>query len=426
MKVLMFGWEFPPFVSGGLGTACFGLTRGLVNRGMEVTFVVPKLPEKADSHVRLVGANRIEITAVEKLISEVQDNLKVLEIDSALRPYLDFKEYAQWVRRIKEQTGRTTTVTVSTEFTGAYGPDLMSEIVRYALIGHMLGKSESFDVIHAHDWLTILAGIEAKRASGKPLIVHMHALEFDRSGDNVNQAVYDLERRGMEAADLVIAVSYYTRDLIVKRYGIPESKIRVVHNAVTKEKTIERLHIKKNLDEKIVLFLGRITFQKGPEYFVEAARRVIERVPGVRFVMAGTGDMFRRMVEHMAALRLGKYFHFTGFLKGTEVERMFAMSDLYVMPSVSEPFGITPLEAILYDVPVIVSKQSGVAEVLDHAIKVDFWDTEKLADKIIAILSQPALARQIAAANSRQIEGIKWEIAADKVIAAYRELAGDR
>jgi glycosyltransferase involved in cell wall biosynthesis len=236
--------------------------------------------------------------------------------------------------------------------------------------------------------------------------------------------VYDIERAGMEAADRVIAVSHYTKDRIVNRYGIPEQKVRVVHNAVSKEKTIERLHIEKNFNEKIVLFLGRITFQKGPEYFIDAAKKVIDKIPNVRFVMAGSGDMFPRMVEMAARMRIGSHFHFTGFLKGQEVEKMYAMSDLYVMPSVSEPFGIAPLEAILYDIPIIVSKQSGVAEVLDHAVKLDFWDTEKLADNIISLLTHPELAEEMVARNREQLSQIKWEIAAEKTIAVYNELTG--
>jgi glycosyltransferase involved in cell wall biosynthesis len=424
MKVLMFGWEFPPHISGGLGTACFGLTKGLVDKGTEVIFVLPKVKgDPTGSHVQLVGANLISIRNLEERIRAFKESIKMLEIDSPLTPYLSEKEYFNLLEHLDSATGEKM-IDISSDLSGLYGPDLMSEIIRYSVIAGTLANQENFDVIHAHDWMTYSAGIEAKRVSGRPLVVHAHALEFDRSGENINQDVYDIEKTGMEAADRVIAVSHYTKDRIVQRYGIPEDKVRVVHNAVTKEKTIERLHIQKNFDEKIVLFLGRITFQKGPEYFIEAAKKVIDKIPGVRFVMAGSGDMFPRMIEMAASLRIGSHFHFTGFLKGQEVEKMYAMSDLYVMPSVSEPFGIAPLEAILYDIPIIVSKQSGVAEVLDHAVKLDFWDTEKLADNIISLLTHPELAEEMVTRNREQLSQIKWEIAAEKTIAVYNELTG--
>ncbi len=420
----MFGWEFPPHISGGLGTACFGLTQGLRQKHAEITFVLPRLnTDSAESHVKLLGANKVSITNMKERLRSLREDIKIFEIDSPIMPYLSKKEYTivmEKIKNLKEQEKKQLDLT--TELTGDYGPDLMSEIIRYSAIAGALGETEDFDVIHAHDWMTFLAGLEAKKASGKPLIVHVHATEFDRSGDNVNQDVYDIERAGMEAADLVIAVSHYTKHILKHRYGIPEEKIRVVHNAVSKTKTIEQLKIHKPLDEKIVLFLGRITFQKGPDYFVEAAKKVIDSIPDVRFVMAGTGDMFNRMVDRVAELRIGKHFHFTGFLKGRDVEKMYALSDLYVMPSVSEPFGIAPLEAMLYDIPIIVSKQSGVAEILDHAIKVDFWDISKLADKIIHLLNNPNLAEDMVKENRIQLENIKWEIAAEKVISVYNEL----
>ena len=298
----------------------------------------------------------------------------------------------------------------------------MSEIVRYSIIAGAIAHNRTFDIIHVHDWMTFLAGMEAKKASGKPLVVHVHSLEFDRSGQHINQSICDIERAGMLAADLVIAVSHYTKDSIVKHYGIPEHKIRVVHNAVSKEKRLGDFRVERRFKEKVVLFLGRITFQKGPDYFVEAARRVVDSVKNVKFVMAGAGDMFPRMVDKVALLRLGEYFHFTGFLKGAELDRMYAMSDVYVMPSVSEPFGITPLEAMVHNVPVIVSKQSGVAEILDHAIKVDFWDVDGLARSIIRVLTDSNFAKKMAEDSSRQLSGIKWELAAEKVLSVYHEL----
>ncbi len=422
MHVLMFGWEFPPFISGGLGTACYGLTRGLVENGVGVTFVLPKIYEdNPQSHVNLISANNITVKSNRSTIESFEEKINFLNVDSPLMPYLSPAEYGKLLKRLRENVEERR-YNVKTDLTGTYGPDLISEIIRYSLVAGMIAENNTFDVIHAHDWMTCLAGIEAKRISGKPLVIHVHATEFDRSGEHVNQEVYDIERKGMVAADRIIAVSYLTRDILINRYGVSAEKIRVVHNAVTREKTVKRPGIKRNLNEKIVLFLGRITFQKGPDYFIEAAKKVIDQLPDVRFVMAGSGDMFPRMVERMAQLRLGKYFHFTGFLSRKDVERIYATSDLYVMPSVSEPFGISPLEAMLYNVPVIVSRQSGVAEILEHAVTVDFWDIDKLAASIIDILSRPELTRKLIEADSKKMAEIKWEQAAEKINTVYSEL----
>jgi glycogen synthase len=426
MKVLMFGWEFPPHLSGGLGTACFGLTRGLARHNVDITFVLPMLPPNVpDCHVKLIGANRVSVKVGKRKMRAFKNRVKLLDVDSLLMPYLTGDEYQVLVESLKRQAPPEEQ-TVETEEDVAipdnYGNDLISEIVRYSIVAATIARNRKFDIIHAHDWMTFLAGIEAKRASGKPLVVHVHSLEYDRTGDPPNKDVYDIERAGMQAADLVIAVSHYTMDTIVRKYGIPESKIRVVHNAVSQEKRLHEFKIKRPFKEKIVLFLGRITSQKGPEYFLDAAKKVIDRIKNVRFVMAGGGDMFPRMVDRMAMLRLGEYFHFTGFLRGADVERMYAMSDVYVMPSVSEPFGITPLEAMVYNVPVIVSKQSGVAEILTHAIKVDFWDVDALAESIIKVLTNREFAKAMAEGSSKQLNMIKWELAADEVLSVYNEL----
>jgi glycosyltransferase involved in cell wall biosynthesis len=298
----------------------------------------------------------------------------------------------------------------------------MAEVSRYAIIGKYLGMTEHFDIIHAHDWMTFLAGVEAKLKSSKPLVVHVHATEFDRTGDNVNQNIYDIERYGMHMADKVIAVSHRTKQTIVERYGVDPSKVEVVHNAILKEQSVCKDQIQKNLNEKIVLFLGRITMQKGPEYFIEAARVVLNKINNVRFVMAGSGDLLPRMIERMAELKLLEHFHFTGFLDGERRERMYAMSDLFVMPSVSEPFGLTPIEAMLYNVPVIVSKQSGVSEVLENAIKVDFWDVQKLADSMIDVLTNTETARKAIEGISTELKAINWDDAAWKVISTYKQL----
>jgi len=230
----------------------------------------------------------------------------------------------------------------------------------------------------------------------------------------------------METADHIIAVSHYTKDSTINRYGISPEKITVVHNAVSRGASEAVRRTEKNGGRKIVLFLGRITFQKGPDYFVEAARLVLESIPEVTFVMAGTGDMMPRMMEKVAELQIGRNFRFTGFLRGADVERMYAMSDLYVMPSVSEPFGISPLEAMLYDVPVIISKQSGVSEILHHALKVDFWDVRELAGKMIALLMHPSIGDEMSERAREELKMIKWEHAAEKIISVYRQVLEER
>jgi len=396
MKVLMFGWEFPPHIAGGLGTACYGLTKGLSKFGTEIIFVVPKsYGDEDDSHLKLQDASDVVITERSTEFNEFWTKFRYMEVGINLIPYLSPEEYTKvFENKVFSHTEFNEKVFSSKfKFSGTYGKDLLTEVGRYALVAAYLGKIKNFDVIHAHDWLTYPAGIAAKEVSGKPLVVHMHATEFDRSGENINQQVYDIERVGMEAADKVIAVSNRTRNIVIHRYGINPDKVVTVYNSVEPFTLPDEFKVTKGFDEKIVTFLGRITFQKGPEYFVEAAKKVLEKDSNVRFVMAGSGDMLNRMIRRVAKLGISDKFHFTGFLKGVEVYEMFSISDVYVMPSVSEPFGISPLEAMASDVPVIVSKQSGVAEILKHALKVDFWDVDDMADAIYGLLHYEGLSK---------------------------------
>jgi glycogen synthase len=307
-------------------------------------------------------------------------------------------------------------------FTGAYGPDLFAEVARFARVVEEIARREAFDVVHAHDWMTYPAGILAARASGKPLVVHLHASEYDRSGENVNDVVREIERVGLEAADRVICVSHYIAGIVRDRYGIAEDKVRVVHNAVTQHEQIEQFHWIKAIDEPIVLFLGRVTFQKGPDYFLEAAARVIAVEPNVKFVIGGAGDMLPQIMDQAAGLGLARHVHFTGFLRGQDVERMYAMADIYVMPSVSEPFGIAPLEAMAADVPVILSKQSGVSEVVTHALKVDFWDVEDIANKILALLKYPDLGEQLVEQGRQEVRRQRWDFRGRRVREVYEEV----
>ncbi len=425
MKVLMFGWEFPPHITGGLGTACFGLTKGLLKHGVEVLFVVPKAyGDESQEAVRLINASDVNIDFSNSIYQEYWKQLTYIEIGSNLVPYMGEEEFENFVSKKEYDKTDSETIVFSKSYTfsGKYGKNLMEEVTRYALVASAIANSQQFDVIHAHDWLTYPAGIAAKKVSGKPLVVHMHATEFDRSGENVNQNVYDIERKGMEAADAVITVSNYTRDIVINRYGIDPDKVFTVHNAVEPTESGEAMEVAKNVKEKVVTFLGRITFQKGPDYFVEAANKVIERDKNVRFVMAGSGDMMFKMIRRVAQLRISPYFHFTGFLQGEEVDKMFALSDVYVMPSVSEPFGISPLEAMRSNVPVVISKQSGVSEVLKYALKIDFWDIDAMADAIYGLLHYDALSVMFRKYGKEEVDNLKWDNAANHVKNVYYSL----
>jgi glycosyltransferase involved in cell wall biosynthesis len=417
MRVLMFGWEFPPAISGGLGTACFGITRGLTELGQEVIFVLPRIKDKINhARMKFLAAEEYPFSEWGEATSfgAVWENLKVRIVDSALRSYMNEKQYQSLLTK-GDHKGAS-----HFAMSGTYGPNLLAEIWRYGKVAEGIAQQEKFDIIHGHDWTSVLACVRAQKISRKPYVYHAHALEFDRSGENINQIVYDMEKYGMETADHVIAVSHYTKENIIRRYGLSPEKITVVHNAVSRGESEVLARTNKKDAEKLVLFLGRITFQKGPDYFVEAASLVLQSMTGVHFAMAGAGDMMPQMIEKVAGLQMGSHFHFTGFLQGQDVERIFAMSDLYVMPSVSEPFGISPLEAMLYDVPVIISRQSGVAEILHHALKVDFWNVRELADKMIALLRHPSLGDEMSARAREELKNIKWEQAAEKIIAVYR------
>ncbi|MBQ3204475.1 MAG: glycosyltransferase [Alistipes sp.] len=428
----MFGWEFPPHIAGGLGTACYGMTRGLARNDVEVIFVMPRASGDEDQRfVKVVNASDVEARYSESKIEGADDlwkKISFIHIDSNMVPYIspeEFEtyreEYERTGRKIWEKEGDVWTQRYT--FSGKYGANLMEEVARYAVVAAEVAKQleGQFDVIHAHDWLTYFAGIAAKRVSGKPLVVHMHATSFDRSSsDNIDTRVYAIERAGMAAADRVIAVSNLTRNIVIEKYNIPAEKVVTVHNAVRFAEKDNELP-ERGVEDKIITFLGRITFQKGPDYFVEAAAKVLKRVPNVRFVMAGSGDMMNHVIRRVARLGIADRFHFTGFLKGDDVHKMFQLSDVYIMPSVSEPFGISPLEAMRANVPSIISKQSGVAEVLDYAVKVDYWDVDAMADAIYGFVKYPALAKMFSSKGLEEVTGLKWNNAAAKIKAVYED-----
>lgn len=452
MRVFMLGWEFPPFISGGLGTACYGLTKAMSSLGQDVMFVLPRpVTTPFSTHVRLVSprpGSPLASPSTEFRLDEFEHvtfrtvnaqlgNPYARPNDVAARAEAEKKRAEMAAGRAEESIGaaagasatRTGPAAATLPTPGAaaspYGGDMFSEIQRYAALASEIARQEDFDVVHAHDWMTFPAGLAVAALKGKPLVVHVHSTEFDRSGQNVDQRIYDIERRGMHGALKVIAVSHLTRTICINQYGVDPAKVEVVYNAIDLNGNgFDEEKYKIHKDEKIVLFLGRITMQKGPEYFLAAAKKVLEVMDNVKFVMAGSGDMIRRVVEMAAAMGIGHKVLFTGFLRGGDVEKVFKMADLYVMPSVSEPFGIAPLEAMSHDVPVLISKQSGVSEVLQHALKVDFWDINEMANKIIAVLRHPPLASTLRQHGAFEVRRRTWADAAKQCLGVYETAAG--
>jgi len=428
MRVLMFGWEFPPHISGGLGTACYGMTKGLAANDVQVLFVMPSASGDEDqSAVRILDASETPILeSASEDINNYIDKVKFYRVGTNMIPYADPDEFSSIIDQENSHSSKDFRIQYGQKykFSGKYGSNLMEEVARYAMAGATLAMehADEFDVIHAHDWLTYLAGIAAKQLTGKPLVVHVHATSYDRgSEENIDTRVYGLERRGMEMADKVIAVSELTRNICINKYGIDPDKVVAVHNAVDFSGK-EGISVERGVKDKVVTFLGRVTYQKGPDYFIEAAAKVLQRCDNVRFVMAGSGDLLNRSIRHVARLGISDKFHFTGFLRGADVSKMFALSDVYVMPSISEPFGISPLEAMQTNVPSIISKQSGVAEVLHYALKMDFWDVDAMADAIYGLLNYPALWKVASTYGYEEVNNLKWNAAAAKIKAVYESV----
>ena len=427
MRVLMFGWEFPPHIAGGLGTACYGIVKGLAENGVQTIFVMPSASGDEDGSVAtIINASDVPVVSTSSSVDEFVNMVKFMKVGTNMIPYVDPEQFYEMVEAEKRLREESTDKHIGEKFrfSGKYGSNLMEEVARYAMVGGTIAMEhkDEFDLIHAHDWLTYLAGIAAKELTGKPLVVHVHATSFDRgTEDMIDSRVFDIEKRGMEAADRVIAVSDLTRNIVINKYGISPDKVVTVHNAVDFSGR-ENLNVERGLKDKVVTFLGRITFQKGPEYFIEAAAKVLKRTEHVHFVMAGSGDMMNRSIRHAARLGISDRFHFTGFLRGTDVQKMFALSDVYIMPSVSEPFGISPLEAMRSNVPSIISNQSGAAEVLKYAFKVDFWDVDAMADDIYALLNYPALADFAAKEGYDEVNRLKWNHAAAKMKKVYESV----
>ena len=423
----MFGWEFPPHITGGLGTACEGIVKGLAYNGVETLFVMPSASGDEDqSATTIINASDVAVDTASSTVDEFLDKVKFVQIGTNMIPYVGPEEFSSIVEEERRRQSEDFRIQygMKYKFSGKYGTNLMEEVARYAMVGGTIAMQhkDEFDVIHAHDWLTYLAGIAAKELTGKPLVVHVHATSYDRGDEkHIDTRILDIETRGMLAADRVVTVSNLTRSIVINKYHIDPSKVVTVHNAVDFSGR-ENLSVERGVKDKVVTFLGRITFQKGPEYFIEAAAKVLKRTDNVRFVMAGSGDMMNRCIKYVARLGISDRFHFTGFLRGKDVQKMFALSDVYIMPSVSEPFGISPLEAMQTNVPSIISKQSGAAEILKYAFKVDFWDVDAMADCIFGLLKYPALSSFAAKQGYDEVNRLKWNVATAKLKTIYESL----
>lgn len=398
MKVLTFGWDFPPETTGGLGIACQGLTRELAHEGVEVIFVLPR-SQKVQGNARFIFAD------VEKMV-------RTREVTSELVPYRG----SQTMVDVYNASGRRV----------IYSRTILEEVHAFAHKAAQIAREEEFDIIHAHDWTSYLAGIAAKKASGKPLVVHVHATAFDQAAsDNVDPEVYRIEKEAFAYADCIITVSDFTKKTLVNKHEVPEEKIDVVHNGCDTHDPLRHAPALSELraqGKKIVLYHGRITIQKGVDYFVDAARRVVDTDPNVVFVISGKGDMMGQIMHKVAALGLSNNVIFAGALWYEERDRMYQSVDLVVMPSVSEPFGLVPLEAIQHGTPSLISKQSGVSEVVSHVLKVDFWDVDEMANKILAALRYPVLHTQLAREGRQELHRLSWKNAALKVMVLYRRL----
>ncbi len=424
MRVLMFGWEFPPHIAGGLGTACYGMTKGLAANDVQVLFVMPSASGDEDqSAVKIINASDVPVDTVTTDVDEFLGKVKFVHIGSNMVPYVDPQQFSTVVEEERKRQIKNFRINYGQKykFSGKYGSNLMEEVARYAMVCATIAlqHEDEFDVIHAHDWLTYLAGLAAKELTGKPLVIHVHATSFDRaSDDKIDTRVYEIEKKGIAGADMVIAVSELTRNIVINKYGGDPDKVVAVHNAVDFSGR-ENISVESGVNDKVVTFLGRVTYQKGPEYFIEAAAKVLKRDKHVRFVMAGSGDMLNLCIRHVARLGISDRFHFTGFLRGKEVQEMFALSDVYVMPSISEPFGISPLEAMQTYVPSVISKQSGCAEILKYALKVDFWDVDAMADAIYGLLNYPAISHLAKTCGYDEVNALKWSNAAAKIKKVY-------
>jgi len=422
-KVLMLGWEYPPFLTGGLGTACHGLVNAL-KKYVPVTLILPTFSEAfVEERLKIIGLSDAELEYLDRN-RPVYEGVKTIVVhsDFDFDPYPVGPKFEASLRAERELL----VADKGSPLFGSqdpYGPQILQKVERYRDMVAELVATEDFDVIHAHDWITVPAALRLKELTGKPLVLHVHSLETDRIGefqDFTNNAVYELERLGMEAADRVVPVSEYTKKVAVKNYGIDPAKMMPVYNAINPAETFR---IEKPTDEKLVVFLGRITYQKGPEFMIESATKLLSKYKKVKFAVAGTGDKLDHLKAMVAQRGLKDKFVFTGFLPTPSVKQLLAQADVYFMPSVSEPFGLSALEAAQFDVPVIVSTQSGVSEVLPNTLQADFWDTDRFANFLFALLNYEGLRKDLVENTKKDLSILTWDESAQDVLEVYGQLA---
>jgi glycogen(starch) synthase len=423
----MLGWEFPPLFSGGLGVATYGMVKAL-RHNVDIKLIVPSNGGSASlSNVQIIGLNSItslELTHEQMHFSLDELGAEVHRIPLSVSPYKHVNELfeknksEQWDLNVEIEKAIESIHKIFSD-TDVYGYNVLRKVSLYTKLAEQIAGQSEFDIVHAHDWITFAAGVRIKKNSGKPLILHVHSLETDRGGEHTRNAIYDLEKEAMALADCIFSVSQYTKDQITKHYGIDSSKIHVVHNGIEPGDSPRKSH---QLRDKLVVFLGRLTHQKGPEFLLETAEKVAQVFPRVKFVVAGTGDQFGHVLETTAYKKMGGKFIFAGFLSKAKVDELLSMADVYFMPSVSEPFGITALEAAQHHVPSVLSSQSGAAEVMKSSLKADFWDTDKYANYIYALLKYRALNRELTENAKAELDALTWDHTAQKIWNVYQHL----
>ncbi|MBA3899172.1 MAG: glycosyltransferase [Bacteroidetes bacterium] len=419
-NILMLGWEFPPVINGGLGIACHDLSVALTEFA-NVNMIIPKAIHGAyHDKLNVIGLNNIDVNSLKDISRKGEYNSfeQLYEVPVNLEPYYSEDDYKR-----EGKAGYITEVIIAGkkfnvfDIDNLYGGDIMEKVRQFANIATKLSENIDFDVIHCHDWMTMIAGMAIKAKSGRPLVMHIHSLEVDRSGPESKGWLYGLEKLGMETADLLFPVSHFTGENIVKYYGISREKIVPVHNGI---RPVDAFKTLSPYNEKTVLFVGRLTKQKGPEFFLDIASKVLKHRPDVRFVVAGAGEHFKKMLFESSYSNIGNRFHLTGFINQQQLRKLLSFTDVYLMPSVSEPFGLSAVEAAQFQVPCVISKQSGVAEVLPGSLKFDFWDIDKAADYVLNLLNDQVLNQKVINDANENLKNICWTQSAKKVVDQYR------
>jgi glycosyltransferase involved in cell wall biosynthesis len=388
----MLGWELPPHNSGGLGTACYELCKGLAKNNVDIEFILPYKAEHNIDFMTVTAAIPIGVNDIQRL-GIAYDSCKYI-LDSGSEAWLNIvDQHLLYERAVLE-----------------------------------LAKTRQFDIVHAHDWLTFRAALRLKERFGCPIILHVHSVESDRAGDKPgNPLIHEIEDTALHLADRVIAVSEHTKKVMMRDYGLPPEAIEVVHNSLNvnelvpldNENVYRYLKVMKEKGYRVVTSVGRLTIQKGLPNLLDAIRKVVDKVPKTLVLIVGSGDQMYELMEKSAELGIGANILFTDFQRGKNWRDAYAIGDLFVLPSITEPFGLTPLESIGYGTPALISKQSGVSEVLNNVLKVDYWDIDEMANQIASVLMNDPLRDELEVNSYRELEKMSWQQATDKMIGIY-------